>query len=38
MDQLEQDTPEYDAPAVEDLSVDDGPASVQAGGPITGVQ
>jgi hypothetical protein len=26
---------EYEAPDVEDLSVDDGPASVQAGGPIT---
>jgi len=39
MDQLEQDTPDYDAPAVEDLNVDDGPASVAAGGGvITGPQ
>jgi len=30
----EQDT-EYDAPAVEDLHVEEGPATVQAGGAIT---
>jgi hypothetical protein len=26
---------EYEAPDVEDLQVDEGPATVQAGGPIT---
>jgi hypothetical protein len=30
MDQPEQDT-QYEAPAVEDIAVDEGPASVQAG-------
>jgi hypothetical protein len=28
-------TPEYEAPEVEDLTVDEGPASVQAGVPAT---
>ena len=31
MDQPEQDTTQYEAPAVEDLAADEGPATVQAG-------
>ena len=31
----EQDETTYEAPDVEDLQVEEGPATVQAGGPIT---
>ena len=34
MDQHEQDT-QYEAPVVEDIRVDEGPASVQAGTTVT---
>jgi hypothetical protein len=33
MDQIS--TPDYEAPVVEDLTVDEGPASVQAGNPLS---
>jgi hypothetical protein len=35
MDQIS--TPDYEAPVVEDLTVDEGPASVQAGNPLSPV-
>jgi hypothetical protein len=34
MDQHQQDG-EYEAPVVEDVQIEEGPATVQAGGPIT---
>jgi hypothetical protein len=33
MDQIS--TPDYEAPVVEDLTVEEGPASVQAGNPLS---